>query len=74
MFLVKPNGKKLGKPPIQYPDNWKEVYTVWKSGAITAREAMKRMNLKTTSFYQLAKNYKSKKNSQIEFEFGINLT
>ena len=56
--IAKEKGKKLGKPPIQYPDNWKEVYTVWKSGSITAREAMKRMNLKPTSFYKLAKKYK----------------
>jgi len=56
--IAKAKGKRLGKPPIQYPDNWKEVYTVWKSGSITAREAMKRMNLKPTSFYKLAKNYK----------------
>lgn len=56
--LAKQKGKRLGKPPIQYPDNWKEIYTIWKSGSITAREAMKRMNLKPTSFYKLAKNYK----------------
>ena len=56
--IAKAKGKKLGKPPIQYPDNWKEVYTIWKLGSITAREAMKRMNLKPTSFYKLAKNYK----------------
>ncbi len=57
--IAKAKGKRLGKPPIQYPDNWKEVYTVWKLGSITAREAMKRMNLKPTSFYKLAKNYKN---------------
>ena len=56
--LAKEKGKRLGKPPIQYPDNWPEVYTIWKSGSITAREAMKRLNLKPTSFYKLAKNYK----------------
>ena len=56
--LAKEKGKRLGKPPIQYPDNWQEVYLVWKSGTITAREAMKRLNLKPTSFYKLAKNYK----------------
>lgn len=56
--LAKEKGKRLGKPPIQYPDNWQEVYLVWKSGSITAREAMKRLNLRPTSFYKLAKNYK----------------
>ena len=56
--LAKEKGKRLGKPPIQYPDNWSEIYPIWKSGSITAREAMKRMDLKPTSFYKLAKNYK----------------
>ena len=56
--IAKEKGKRLGKPPIQYPDNWKKIYTIWKSGNITAREAMKQMNLKPTSFYKLAKNYK----------------
>ncbi|MBO6272675.1 recombinase family protein [bacterium] len=56
--LAKEKGKRFGKPPIEYPDNWSEVYTVWKSGSITAREAMRRTNLKPTSFYKLAKNYK----------------
>lgn len=57
--IAKELGKKLGKPAIQYPNNWNEVYSIWKSGSITAREAMKRMNLKPTSFYKLAKNYKA---------------
>ena len=53
--LAKETGKRLGKPPIQYPDNWQDVYLLWKSSSITAREAMKRLNLKPTSFYKLAK-------------------
>ena len=56
--LAKEKGKRLGKPPIQYPDNWQDIYQIWKSGSITAREAMKRLNLRRTSFYKLAKNYK----------------
>ena len=56
--LAKEKGKRLGKPPIQYPDNWQDIYQIWKSGSITAREAMKKLNLKPTSFYKLAKNYK----------------
>lgn len=57
--LAKEKGKRLGKPPIEYPENWDNVYKVWKSGAITAREAMKQLNLKPTSFYKLAKKYKN---------------
>ncbi len=56
--IAKEKGKRLGKPPIQYPDNWNEVYKIWAKEEITAREAMKRLNLKPTSFYKLAKNYK----------------
>ena len=56
--LAKEKGVKIGKPPIQYPNNWHEVYGIWRKGEITAREAMKRLNLKPTSFYKLAKNYK----------------
>ena len=55
--LAKAKGKRFGKPPIEYPDNWSEIYTVWKSGTITAREAMRRTNLKPTTFYKLAKQY-----------------
>lgn len=56
--LAKEKGKRLGKPPIAYPENWDNVYNVWKSGAITAREAMKQLNLKPTSFYKLANKFK----------------
>ena len=56
--LAKEKGKRLGKPPIQYPDNWEDVYRIWKAGSITAREAMKRTNLKPTTFYKLAKNFR----------------
>lgn len=57
--LAKEKGKHLGKPPIEYHENWDNVYKVWESGAITAREAMKQLNLKPTSFYKLAKKYKN---------------
>lgn len=56
--LAKEKGKRLGKPPIEYPENWDNIYKVWKSGAITAREAMKQLNIKPTSFYKLANKFK----------------
>ena len=55
--LAKEKGKRFGKPPIQYPDNWEDVYNIWKTGTISARKAMEQMNLKPTSFYKLAKKY-----------------
>ena len=58
--IAKEKGKKLGKPPIEYPANWKEVYSIWQKEEITAREAMKRMNLKPTSFYKLVNKFNIK--------------
>ena len=55
--LAKEKGKRFGKPPIEYPDNWSEVYKIWKTGSITAREAMKRTSLKPTTFYKLVKKF-----------------
>lgn len=46
-------GKKLGRPALNIPANWKEVYVSWREGEITAKEAMERTNTKRTSFYKL---------------------
>lgn len=56
---AKEKGVRFGKPPIEYPSNWNKVYAIWQNKEITAREAMKRLNLKPTSFYKLAKKYQS---------------
>ena len=48
-------GKHLGRPPLQRPENWKEVYVIWQNGDITAKEAMRRTELKRSSFYRLVK-------------------
>ena len=49
------NGKKLGRPAITFPQNWEQVYKLWKQGEITAKVAMERTNTKRTSFYKLVK-------------------
>jgi DNA invertase Pin-like site-specific DNA recombinase len=48
-------GVKFGRPVIQRPENWDEVYSDWKAGNITAVEAMKRTNLTRCTFYKMAK-------------------
>ena len=50
---AKSKGKKLGRPAVTFPPNWKEVYSSWKSGAITAKAAMEQTGLKRNSFYKL---------------------
>ena len=49
-------GKSFGRPKITKPDNFEEVIKEWKDKKITAREAMKILNLKPNTFYNMVKN------------------
>lgn len=51
-------GKPFGRPKIEKPDNYDEVINDWKNKKITAREAMKLLNLKPNTFYNMIKEYK----------------
>ena len=56
--LAKEQRKHLGRPKATYPANWKEVYTKWQNGEITATKGMELTGLKRNTFYKLAKEYK----------------
>ena len=55
--VAKDDGKHLGRPQVEFPENWMASYDSWKNGRITARAAMKEMNLKQDSFYRLVNKY-----------------
>lgn len=55
--VAKADGKYKGRPSVDYPDNWKEVYDQWKVRKITAVTAMELTGLKKNSFYNLIKKY-----------------
>jgi len=55
---AKLKGKYLGRPRIEFPDNWDSVYGSWKSGEITAKRAMEELGLKRSSFYKLVAAYR----------------
>jgi len=57
-------GKHLGRPKLVMPDNFPEIYKNWKSGEITAKEAMKKLQLPSTSFYRLVRAYESNPKGQ----------
>lgn len=59
--VAKKSGKYLGRPRVEFPEKWEEYYDHWKSGRITAKEAMKLMNLKKDSFYRLVKKHENSK-------------
>lgn len=50
-------GVKFGRPSVDYPDNFEEVYSTWKAGGITAVQAMKDTGLTRATFYRLVKKY-----------------
>lgn len=58
--ISKKTGKATGRPKAEYPSNWKQVYTQWKRGEITAVKAMELLELKKTTFYKLVKQYETK--------------
>lgn len=54
---AKKRGKHLGRPKMETPDNWENVYNRWKDGKITAKQAMGECGLKKGIFYEMAKKY-----------------
>ena len=49
--LAKQAGKYKGRKPISHPD-FEQVTAQWKDGKITAVEAMRRLNMKSSTFYR----------------------
>lgn len=50
-------GIAFGRPKAQVTEKFKEVYTRWKAGEITAVKAMQEAGIKKTTFYKLVKEY-----------------
>ena len=56
--IAKAQGKYKGRKPISVEMNqFVDVYTIWKSGEITARQAMQQLNLKPNTFYRRVHDY-----------------
>ena len=56
---AKARGKHLGRPRAAFPANWQTEYTAWQRKEITAREAMRRLQLKPSTFYNLVQRAKA---------------
>lgn len=51
---------KFGRPTMQFPDNWNEVYAAWHDRKeITAKKAIEELNMKRSTFYKLVKRYEA---------------
>ncbi len=62
--ISRKTGRCVGRPPVQFPDNWEEYYKKWKAKEITAVAAMEAMELKTNSFYKLARRHEENEAAQ----------
>ena len=56
--VAKADGKHLGRPRVEYLESWEDCYGRWKSGVISAKEAMTLTGFKKDSFYRLVKKFK----------------
>ena len=52
--IAKEQGKYTGRKPIQHTE-FNQVVAQWKSGKITAAEAMRKLNMTPSTFYRKAK-------------------
>ena len=57
---AKKKGKHLGRPKLQMPEQFPEVYERWKNGELTAKTAMKMLGMASTSFYRMVNQYEEK--------------
>ena len=52
--IAKANGVYRGRKPIQQPE-FDQVVSLWRSGKLTAKEAMRRLDMKSSTFYRKVK-------------------
>ena len=51
------NNSRYGRPKIEYPKNWNELYMKWKDKKISSGEFIKFSGLKKPTFYKMLKEY-----------------
>lgn len=60
LFEITSTGyEKGGRPRVQYPENWPELYRKWEEGTLTAGEFLRLSGLKKGTFYHLIVDYKN---------------
>ena len=57
---AKKQGRQLGRKKTELPAEWELVTGLWKSGSITAVQAMDRLGLKKSTFYRMLREQEQK--------------
>ena len=60
ILAAKKQGKHLGRPKLQKPENWDIVIADYKAKTISAKSAMELLGLKPTSFYRFLNKEKER--------------
>ncbi|MGC4376200.1 recombinase family protein [Fictibacillus sp. Mic-4] len=58
--IAQKKGIKFGRPSLELPQNWENLYERWKSGEIKAVDFMRKVDMKKATFYKKVKEYESK--------------
>lgn len=58
--LMKEQNRPHGRPKIQRPSNFDEIYLAWRANNITAKKAMEKLGLKKDAFYKFVKEQEFK--------------
>ena len=58
-YISRKTGKAVGRPEAEYPAEWETVYRAWNAKEITAVQAMEKLALKKSTFYNLVKRYEA---------------
>lgn len=58
-YISRKTGRAVGRPEAEYPAEWETVYRAWKAKEITAVQAMEKLALKKSTFYNLVKRYEA---------------
>ncbi|HDR6295692.1 resolvase [Bacillus cereus] len=57
--VAKKDGKHLGRPVMELPEEWNKLYKEWKAGQITAVAFMDAIGMKKATFYKKVKEYEA---------------
>jgi DNA invertase Pin-like site-specific DNA recombinase len=60
VIAAKKNGKKFGRPNMEYPQDWDSCYSLWKQNKATAVETFNKLGLKKATFYKLVRKYENR--------------
>ncbi|MEH7093068.1 recombinase family protein [Priestia megaterium] len=57
---AKAKGIHIGRPVLELPNEWGEIYKEWKGGKVKTKTFIDKMNMKKSTFYKKVKEYENR--------------